>query len=586
MKKVLILFLLLMFVSPAFAQINNNGNSNSIKTMPNSVSRSIYQISVIDPTPETNRIGAFYPGLRGANQLIIYTPKFGERTGTNEFGKEVIVRNGIITDITGSNSPIPQDGFVISGHGRAKKWIDRYISVGAVINIDPEKNTITSTVVADSYIFNINQKIIRVKNLISGYKMQNRSYKANEANKFLKEAQDELKVAKEYAAKNDILKLKTTSAEAVKLADKALNYAISPVDNEFHGVWIRPKEKSTEDIAKTLDRIKSAGIDTVFLETYYQGYTIFPSKTLQENGVIPQRKEFAGFDPLKSWIEEAHKRKMKVFVWFQTFYVGNEDITKNPNHILSAHPDWANVQKKNAGANRPMPSIHEHNGYFLDPANPQVQNYLLSLLSEIACNYDIDGLNIDYIRYPVSLGRTFPNYVSTTWGYTNPARAEFLALYSVDPVNLTVNDPLWQKWIEYRQNKVTQFVSKLKDVTAGRNITISTVMFPDPEESAFAKLQNWSDWGNNCYVDAFTPLIMGSDPVLAEEHMDVIKNAVGNKVKVYAGLFEPFTAGTPADLLYQIKSVRDHGSAGVVIFDYSHLSQEFIDALNARAFKP
>ena len=59
---------------------------------------------------------------------------------------------------------------------------------------------------------------------------------------------------------------------------------------------------------------------------------------------------------------------------------------------------WANYQKKNAACNKPMPSISEHNGYFLDPANPNVQKFLTALLTEISTNYNIDGLNIDYIR--------------------------------------------------------------------------------------------------------------------------------------------------------------------------------------------
>ncbi|MCK7484412.1 MAG: family 10 glycosylhydrolase [Bacillus subtilis] len=55
-----------------------------------------------------------------------------------------------------------------------------------------------------------------------------------------------------------------------------------------------------------------------------------------------------------------------------------------------------------------MPSASEHNGYFLDPANPQVQQYLLNILAEIANNYEVDGINIDYIRYPASAQEISP----------------------------------------------------------------------------------------------------------------------------------------------------------------------------------
>ena len=44
---------------------------------------SAWKIHSIDPT--ATLLNRYYPGLRGTNQLIVYTPEFGLRTGTNEF---------------------------------------------------------------------------------------------------------------------------------------------------------------------------------------------------------------------------------------------------------------------------------------------------------------------------------------------------------------------------------------------------------------------------------------------------------------------------------------------------------------------
>ena len=52
--------------------------------------------------------------------------------------------------------------------------------------------------------------------------------------------------------------------------------------SELKGVWIRPTYHSEEEIQTTLDRIADAGIDNVFIETYYHGQTIFPSRTMEE----------------------------------------------------------------------------------------------------------------------------------------------------------------------------------------------------------------------------------------------------------------------------------------------------------------
>lgn len=92
-------------------------------------SNSARQISITDPTPTTNSQGSLFPGGRGANQLVIYTPEFGDRTNTNEFGTEAVVQDNIVTIISGANSFIPENGIVISGHGNAKNWMTKHIAV-------------------------------------------------------------------------------------------------------------------------------------------------------------------------------------------------------------------------------------------------------------------------------------------------------------------------------------------------------------------------------------------------------------------------------------------------------------------------
>ncbi len=54
---------------------------------------------------------------RGADSLVIYNRAYGSSTGTNEYGREYVVRNGRVTDIRQNDTPIPADGVVISVHG-------------------------------------------------------------------------------------------------------------------------------------------------------------------------------------------------------------------------------------------------------------------------------------------------------------------------------------------------------------------------------------------------------------------------------------------------------------------------------------
>ncbi len=71
-----------------------------------------------------------YPGGRAGDELVVYTPEYGKSTGTNEWGVEAVVRNGKVAGLGGNDSQIPEDGFVLSGHGAAARWITNNLSKG------------------------------------------------------------------------------------------------------------------------------------------------------------------------------------------------------------------------------------------------------------------------------------------------------------------------------------------------------------------------------------------------------------------------------------------------------------------------
>jgi Uncharacterized protein conserved in bacteria len=267
---------------------------------------------------------------------------------------------------------------------------------------------------------------------------------------------------------------------------------------------------------------------------------------------ITQNEKFLGFDPLKVWVDEAHKRNMKLHIWFETFYVGNENPKNNSKSILAVNSNWANTTRKNFDSLTPVPSLSEHGGYFIDPANPDVQEFLEDLVTEIICNYRPDGINLDYIRYPQSIAAKFPSYDLSNWGYTEYARNEFKTKYGKDPVDITYDDPLWPSWCRYRQDKVTAFVLRINKITKQNKIMLTTVIFPDRQKALETKQQDWRTWSALGYVDGFTPLLLTCDAKTASVMMqDVIKNKSPN-TKLYAGLFITFMGGSSEDLLRQI----------------------------------
>lgn len=96
------------------------------------------------------KTGLYYPdqnrfqGVNGVNQnrrakqTIVYTPRFGKSTKTNQWGREVVVKDNRVVSYSMGNTPIPKNGFVISAHGKGKE-ITRLYPKGSYIELNAQR---------------------------------------------------------------------------------------------------------------------------------------------------------------------------------------------------------------------------------------------------------------------------------------------------------------------------------------------------------------------------------------------------------------------------------------------------------------
>ena len=577
---------------------------------------SVSRISVINPTPLNNPGGSGFPGFRASNQLIVYDAAYGKpTTGTNEFGFEVTVRDGVVVEQEGSDSTIPMtSGYVLSGHGNARSWLIGHAPIGAKIAISPDGKQLTSTIDFTTYQTQFE-----------------RQWQDSPCDRMLSDASCQA-IRRQYEQGQAALDPGTGLA-AIQQAQEALSHrtweSIRPFPADtVKGVWIRPTDTTREAIGKTLDSIKAAGLNSIFLETYYHGDLIFPSETFAEYGLPRANPALKGVDLLQLWTEEAHKRKLMVNVWFQTFYAGTK-AANPPGAILSKYPQWANVQyaalKPTAfckaipvdmitppanGAlptdavsdcpsgqpplleapGKPTPSNVETGSYFLDPANTEVQTFLLKLSREIVTRYPVDGFQFDYIRYPASFPSDRFSYQKTTWGYTDVARAEMRKRYNFDPAYLNPkNDQDAAQlhiWNLFKVEQVTRFVETASD-TLRRDrpkLLISAAVFPNPEDSYNLKHQDWTTWARNGYVDFLAPMTLTSAVKVVESDTRKMVTATNRKVPVFSGIFGPFNNNTADHVITQLEAARGGGASGFVLFDYAHLTPRMREALHVSQY--
>ncbi len=257
---------------------------------------------------------------------------------------------------------------------------------------------------------------------------------------------------------------------------------------------------SRQGLARLFDHMRDAGINTVFLETVNAAYPIYPSRLAPSQNPLTRR-----WDPLAAAVELAHERNMEVHAWLWVFAAGNQrhnDILNLPasylGPVLNAHSDWAGYD--NEGSTIPKGQTKP----FYDPANPAVRRYILGLIDEIISQYDVDGIQLDYIRYPFQ-----DPGANRTYGYGLAARQQFRRLTGVDPIQLTPRvDPwlppaerdrqreLWQKWTDFRIQQVTSFVEEASALVRQKrpDIVLSTAVFALPEHERLQKIQqDWND---------------------------------------------------------------------------------------------
>lgn len=158
-------------------------------------------------------------------------------------------------------------------------------------------------------------------------------------------------------------------------------------------------EKQKEELCDILNHLKALNINTVLLQTRVRATTIYPSAIEPWDGSLTGSiGKSPGYDPLQFAIEECHKRGMELHAWVVTIpcfktnvanKMGTKSVLKNKRNICVRH----------------------HDSWYLDPGHPQTAIYLASICKEITENYDIDGIHLDYIRYPENAKR-FNDHVS------------------------------------------------------------------------------------------------------------------------------------------------------------------------------
>jgi uncharacterized lipoprotein YddW (UPF0748 family) len=526
-------------------------------------------VDAVDPTALSNPPGAPFPGFRGGNQLIVYTQP--GQTGTNEYGFEVTVEQGRVVRRDGADSVVPSDGFVISGHGSARTWILKNLPIGTKVVWQPGDTSLSAEQDPAADIW-------RARSLWS--QMQTIHAKPPVTLEKRMAALEQLAATAPAAAA-------TQARQLLPELQQTLWAAYKPLPAASRAVWYRPVEKDAAAVAATVARMKLAGIQTVYLESLFHGYPIYPSDTYRQWGLVNQYPRFAGWDPLAAFVGAAREHGMTVVPWVHTLYVGHDSL-KPASPILAVHPAWANRQRVSADSRTPVASTVEGGAFFLDPVQPEVRRFLQDVLVELVTRYPIPAVQLDDTRYPMPFPTAHPEYLASTWGYSPLARAGFRQRYGQDPATLKDGTPAWSSWTGYRRDQLSDLVRDVSQAIHRAKSTVKVQMpfATNPQESYDRGLQDWPAWADNHLVDAFAVLNYTNSLAAVRQNVRYAYYATAGTVPLIGGIFGPFLAATPTETLAQAAAARDEGAEVVGLFSWQQVTPELTQAMRAGMFAP
>ena len=145
------------------------------------------------------------------------------------------------------------------------------------------------------------------------------------------------------------------------------------------------EQKQKQELRRIFDQLKRANVNTILYQARIRGTVTYPSRIEPWDGCVSGTFGKApNYDPLQFAIEEAHKRGMELHAWVVTVPAGK----------------WNSYGAKQLRQKLPQLMRHVGEDACLNPEDSRTADYIASICEEITSRYDVDGIHLDYIRYP------------------------------------------------------------------------------------------------------------------------------------------------------------------------------------------
>lgn len=357
---------------------------------------------------------------------------------------------------------------------------------------------------------------------------------------------------------------------------------------ETRALWVtRTTLTSPESIRQLVSAATAGGFNTLVVQVRGRGDSYY-------NGTVePRASELAAkpaFDPLATVLEDAHAAGLKVHAWVAVNLVSNSvSLPSAREHVIYRAPEWLMVplelaaEMKKVDVRSPAyigrlarwtrAHAAEVEGLYTSPVHPGAQAHAAAVIGELVEKYAVDGVHLDYVRFPNEKFDYSPaalELFKTTIlpDLTDKERRAAAAREVLDPAAYPNLFP--ERWDEFRRSGLTELVVKVRAAvkSARPGTLVSAAVVPDARQATESRLQDWRGWLDQSLLDVLCPMAYTTDAGVFAQQITAARDYAGN-VPVWAGIGAYRL--TPAQTLQHITAARKLGAGGVILFSYDAL---------------
>lgn len=313
----------------------------------------------------------------------------------------------------------------------------------------------------------------------------------------------------------------------------------------------REVERQQAELCRLLDEVEALGFNAVFFQARIKGEVFYTSDIEPWSRIVSGKSgRSPGYDPLAFAVAECHRRGMECHAWMITIPAGSVKQAKQQG-------------SKALPARHPQMCVKLKGEWYLNPGHPDVAEYIASIAEEIADKYDVDGIHLDYIRYPDEQG-AFPDTDTYRSYASEGADLQQWRMENISHIVRTVCDAV----------KDVDEAIMVSTAPLGRYTSIEGL--PPTEWCCTGGVaQDAVEWLAEGYNDFVAPMMYYRDNNYFPYLYDWVERTADEGC-IVAGLgayrMERSEGGWSLDdLQHQLQATRHYGAAGQAFFRTEHL---------------